>query len=154
VIDASTARFYMARRLSSTSLSLAADQSAGAARERDQSVQRELPFQVRKSQSDNGAEFPLAFRLEVEGRGMRYRYIAPRRPERNGKVEQESPRRQRGVVESPSCATLREAEAPLAAWERRHNHERFSLALEWRAPAAKLQLHLGSQAQPSITAAG
>jgi transposase len=50
-------------------------------------VQRALPFPIRKLQSDNGAEFPLAFSLIVQEAGIRYRYITPRRPEQNGKVE-------------------------------------------------------------------
>ena len=50
-------------------------------------VQAAFPFPIRKIQCDNGAEFPLAFRLAVEHAGIRHRYIKPRRPEQNGKVE-------------------------------------------------------------------
>ncbi len=46
-----------------------------------------LPFPIRKVQVDNGAEFSLAFALTVQQAGMRLRYIKPRWPEQNGKVE-------------------------------------------------------------------
>ena len=36
-------------------------------------------------------------------------------------------------------ATRSEAEAPLADWERRYNHERLSLALHGLTPVEKLQ---------------
>ena len=42
---------------------------------------------IRKIQTDHGAEFAFAFVLAVERRGIRHRYIRPRCPEQNGKVE-------------------------------------------------------------------
>src|SRR5262245_7572629 len=48
---------------------------------------RALPFRIRKLQCDNGREFPLEFVLAVEAAGIRHRYIRPRRPQQNGKVE-------------------------------------------------------------------
>ena len=50
-------------------------------------LQRALPFRIRKLQCDNGREFPLDFVLAVEAAGIRHRYIRPRRPQQNGKVE-------------------------------------------------------------------
>jgi transposase InsO family protein len=46
-----------------------------------------LPFPIRKLQCDNGHEFPSASRLVVQALGIRHRYIKPRRPQQNGKVE-------------------------------------------------------------------
>ena len=46
-----------------------------------------FPFAIKKLQCDNGGEFPLAFKLAVEAAGIRHRYIKPRRPQQNGKVE-------------------------------------------------------------------
>jgi len=48
---------------------------------------RALPFRMRKLQCDNGREFPLEFVLAVQAAGIRHRYIRPRRPQQNGKVE-------------------------------------------------------------------
>ena len=47
----------------------------------------EMPFPIRKMQVDDGTEFPLAFALTCQELGVRVRYIKPRRPEQNGKVE-------------------------------------------------------------------
>jgi len=46
-----------------------------------------MPFPIRQLQCDNGTEFPLDFALTVQAAGIRHRYITPRRPEQNGKVE-------------------------------------------------------------------
>ena len=46
-----------------------------------------FPFQIRKIQVDNGTEFPLLFALTCQDLGVRVRYIRPRRPQQNGKVE-------------------------------------------------------------------
>jgi transposase InsO family protein len=45
-----------------------------------------MPFPIRLLQTDNGPEFPLAFRLSVQEAGIEHRYIRPRRPaaEREG----------------------------------------------------------------------
>ena len=85
-----------------------------------------------------GQEFPFAFALAVEALGIRHRYIKPRRPQQNGKVErshridhEEFRGRQR--FDDFAAATV-----GLRAWETRYNHERFSLALQGRTPAEKL----------------
>lgn len=48
---------------------------------------RVVPFRIRRLQTDNGPEFSLAFRLSVQEAGIEHRYIRPRRPQQNGKVE-------------------------------------------------------------------
>ena len=50
-------------------------------------LRRGFPFPIHKLQSDNGAEFSLAFSLAAQEAGIRHRYIRPRRPQQNGKVE-------------------------------------------------------------------
>jgi len=50
-------------------------------------LRRVLPFPIQKVQTDNGAEFSFGFVLAVLQGGMRHRYIKPRRPQQNGKVE-------------------------------------------------------------------
>ena len=46
-----------------------------------------LPFSIQKVQTDHGTEFSFDFVLAVELAGLRHRYIKPRRPQQNGKVE-------------------------------------------------------------------
>ena len=50
-------------------------------------LRRAFPFPIRRLQCDNGQEFPFEFALAVEAAGIRHRYIRPRRPQQNGKVE-------------------------------------------------------------------
>jgi len=102
-------------------------------------LQRDLPFPIRKLQCDNGSEFPLAFKLAVEAAGIRHRYIKPRRPEQNGKVERSHRVDEEEFWSQHDFATRTDADAPLADWERRYNHERFSLALQGCTPVEKLQ---------------
>jgi transposase InsO family protein len=101
-----------------------------------------LPFAIRKIQCDNGSEFPLAFRLAVEAAGMRHRYIKPRRPQQNGKVERSHRIDGEEFWDLHEFTDRADAEPRLRDWERRYNHERFSLALEGRTPAEKLAAKL------------
>jgi transposase InsO family protein len=52
----------------------------------DYVVQR-LPFPVETIQTDNGAEFQTAFHWHVLDKGIAHKYIKPRTPRLNGKVE-------------------------------------------------------------------
>jgi transposase InsO family protein len=99
-----------------------------------------FPFTIRKIQCDNGSEFPLAFQLAVavEAAGMRHRYIKPRRPQQNGKVERSHRIDSEEFWSRHEFTDRGDAEPKLRDWERRYNHERFSLALAGRTPAEKL----------------
>jgi len=101
-------------------------------------LRRAFPFPIRKLQCDNGFEFPLAFALEVMRAGIAHRYIRPRRPQQNGKVErshridnEEFWSRQRPPNYEAAVVALRE-------WEQSYNSERFSMALKGRTPAERL----------------
>ena len=50
-------------------------------------VLERLPFPVQIIQTDNGAEFQSAFHYHVLDKGVGHRYIKPRTPRLNGKVE-------------------------------------------------------------------
>src|SRR5213594_1702914 len=101
-------------------------------------LQRALPFRIRKLQCDNGREFPLDFVLAVEAAGIRHRYIRPRRPQQNGKVERSHRIDQEEFWGRHRFTDFDEATTALRAWERTYNYERFSLALQGRTPAEKL----------------
>lgn len=103
-----------------------------------------LPFSIRKIQCDNGPEFPLAFRLAVEAAGMRHRYITPRRPEQNGKVERSHRIDSQEFWDQHAFAERAEADAALRSWEHRYNYQRFSLALGGLTPAEKLATKVAS----------
>lgn len=102
-------------------------------------LRRALPFPIKKLQCDNGSEFPLAFKLAVEAAGIKHRYIKPRRPQQNGKVERSHRIDEEEFWSRHEFAVSDDAEAPLAAWERCYNHDRFSVALGGRTPVEKLE---------------
>ena len=107
-------------------------------------LRRTLPFVIKKLQCDNGSECPLAFKLAVEQLGIRHRYIKPRRPQQNGKVERSHRIDDEEFWSRHDFEVQAEAEGPLADWEERYNHDRFSLALHGRTPAEKLQAVLAT----------
>jgi hypothetical protein len=92
-------------------------------------VQRAFPFPIRKVQSDNG---------------IRYRYIKPRHPQQNGKVERSHRTDQKKFWGRHRFDDFDRAVAALTAWEHHYNYDRFSLALHGQTPAEKLArlLHL------------
>lgn len=101
-------------------------------------LHRALPFPIKKLQCDNGSEFSLAFKLAVEAAGIKHRYIKPRRPQQNGKVERSHRIDDEEFWSRHNFDTGDDAEGPLAAWERHYNHDRFSVALGGRTPVEKL----------------
>ena len=50
-------------------------------------LRRAFPFRIKRLQCDHGQEVSFAFVLAVQAAGIRHRYIRPRRPQQNGKVE-------------------------------------------------------------------
>ena len=110
-----------------------------------------LPFQIRKIQVDNGTEFPLAFALSCQDLGVRVRYIRPRRPEQNGKVERSHRVDEEEFWGRYTGQDFDAASEALAAWEYRYNHDRFSMALHGRTPMEKLAALL---APPLVMAPG
>ncbi len=50
-------------------------------------VRQVFPVPIRRIQTDRGTEFAFGFVLAVQRAGITHRYIRPRRPDQNGKVE-------------------------------------------------------------------
>jgi transposase InsO family protein len=102
-------------------------------------VRRALPFPIHQLQCDNGTEFSLDFALTVQEAGIRLRYIRPRRPQQNGKVERSHRIDNEEFWRREAPSHFGTAVPALQAWERRYNFERFSVALHGETPAEKLQ---------------
>ena len=109
-------------------------------------LQGAFPFRIRQLQTDNGNEFSLAFRLTVEEAGIeyRYRYIRPRRPQQNGKVERSHRVDHEEFSSRQRLTSYGQAESALRAWEQHYNVERFSMALQGQTPAEKLAARLAA----------
>jgi len=97
-----------------------------------------FPFPIQRLQCDHGQEFSFAFVLGVEAAGIRHRYIRPRRPQQNGKVERSHRIDQEEFWGRQRFPDFEAAAAALRGWETRYTYERFSLALPGRTPAEKL----------------
>jgi transposase InsO family protein len=113
-----------------------------------------MPFPIRKLQSDNGVEFPLDFALTVQAAGIRHRYITPRRPEQNGKVERSHRIDDEEFWQRQSFASFDDAAGALEAWERRYNNDRFSMALRGHTPAEMLALKRSGPRSDQIVSTG
>src|SRR5262245_12810214 len=98
-----------------------------------------MPFPIRKIQCDNGSEFPLEFSLSVQAAGIRHRYITPRRPEQNGKVERSHRIDDEEFWQRHSFASFDDAVVALEGWERPTTMSAF----RWRSadrPRARCSL--------------
>lgn len=76
--------------------------------------------------------------LAVQALGIRHRYIKPRRPQQNGKVERSHRIDQEEFWGRHQFPEFEAAATALLTWERRYNYERLSLAIQGRTPAEKL----------------
>jgi transposase InsO family protein len=101
-------------------------------------ISRGFPFPIRKLQTDRDAEFPFTFLLAVERRGIRHRYIQPRRPDQNGKVERSHRIDAEEFWGRHSFERFAAADVALRDWERLYNEVRFAMALKGRTPVEKL----------------
>jgi len=113
-----------------------------------------MPFPIRKLQCDNGTAFPLEFALTVQAAGIRHRDITPRRPEQNGKVERRHRIDDEEFWQRESFSCFDDATVGLEAWERRYNHERFSMALRGHMPSEILAAKLSEQATNQVASPG
>jgi len=101
-------------------------------------VRRQLPFAIRRVQTDHGSEFAFAFVLAVEQAGIQHRYIRPRCPQQNGKVERSHRIDAEEFWDRHEFAGFEEAAPAVRDWEQVYNYQRFSMALHGRTPAEKL----------------
>jgi len=90
----------------------------------------------------------------VQAAGIRHRYITPRRPEQNGKVERSHRIDDEEFWQRESLACFDDATVALDAWERRYNYERFSMALRGHTPAEILASKLRAQANTQLVSTG
>lgn len=84
----------------------------------------------------------MAFVLSAQAAGIRHRYIQPRRPQQNGKVERSIRIDSEEFWSRVSFPDFAAAVPALHAWEQAYTHDRFSLALRGLTPAEKLAAKL------------
>ena len=105
-------------------------------------VLSKLPFKVAYIQTDNGAEFQQLFRWHVQDKGIIHRYIKPKTPRLNGKVErshridnEEFYKLLDGVV----ISSVDEFNERLDQWETYYNYQRPHGSLGGETPYERLK---------------
>ena len=88
------------------------------------------------------------FAVRCRELGIRVRYIKPRRPQQNRKVERSHRIDEQEFWTRHLGTDFNEATVALAAWAHRYNHDRFSMALHGRTPMEKLAAVFARRAPP------
>src|SRR5262249_51296291 len=101
-------------------------------------VRRAMPFPIRKIQTDHGTEFSFGFVLAIERAGIRHRYIQPRRPAQNGKVERSHRVDAEEFWGRHAFELFEAAAAALRQWDRVYHERRCWRGWTGRTPAEKL----------------
>jgi transposase InsO family protein len=113
-------------------------------------VLERLPFQVQVIQTDNGSEFGSAFHYHVLDKGVGHRYIKPRTPRLNGKVERSHRIDAEEFYRLLDGAVIDDAKVfnnKLQEWEDYYNYHRPHGGLGGQTPYERLRI----KTQPSPT---
>jgi len=109
------------------------------------SVLSKLPFRIDCVQTDNGAELQQLFKWHIEDQGIKHKYIKPRTPHLNGKVErshriddEEFYKQLEGIV----ISDMDEFNKRLAHWQNYYNYHRPHGSLGGETPYEKLKSRL------------
>ena len=100
-------------------------------------VLERLPFSVQVVQTDNGAEFQSAFHYHVLDKGVGHRYIKPRTPRLNGKVERShriDAEEFYALIDGVVIDDARVFNNKLREWEDYYNYHRPTAASAARRP--------------------
>lgn len=106
-------------------------------------VLEKLPFQVQVIQTDNGSEFGSSFHYHVLDKGVGHRYIKPRTPRLNGKVERSHRIDAEEFYRLLDGAVIDDAEVftrKLQEWEDYYNYHRPHGGLDGQTPYERLRL--------------
>ncbi|NQV16644.1 IS481 family transposase [bacterium] len=87
-------------------------------------VVEKFPFRIHTIQTDRGHEFQALFHWHVEDNGMQHRYIRPRTPQLNGKVERSHRTDQEEFYQMLSYKDDVDLGQKLNAWENFYNFDR------------------------------
>ena len=105
-------------------------------------VMERLPFQVQVIQTDNGPEFGSSFHYHVLDQGVGHRYIKPRTPRLNGKVERSHRIDAEEFYRLLDGAVIDDAKVfndKLREWEEYYNYDRPHGGLGGQTPYERLR---------------
>ena len=112
-----------------------------------------LPFQVQVIQTDNGSEFGSSFHYHLLDKGVGHRYIKPRTPRLNGKVERSHRIDAEEFYRLLEGAVIDDANVfnnKLRQWEDYYNYHRPHGALGGQTPYERLRLKTQPPSKPRI----
>ncbi len=105
-------------------------------------VLERLPFGVQVIQTDNGSEFGSSFHYHVLDKGVGHRYIKPRTPRLNGKVERSHRIDAEEFYRLLDGAVIDDAKVfnnKLQEWEDYYNYHRPHGGLDGQTPYERLR---------------
>ncbi len=103
---------------------------------------KQLPFAIRKIQTDNGNEFGMNFTWHLADLGITHRKIRPGKPEENGKVERSHKTDTQEFYEREIFQDVKILIRKLRDWEQEYNYYRPHMALGGQTPYEYLQKKL------------
>ena len=96
-------------------------------------IQR-FPFRIQQIRTDRGHEFQAKFHWHVEDLGIEHKYIKPRSPQLNGKVERSHRSDQEEFYQLLTYKDDVDLEAKLEEWEKFYNFSRPHGAHKGKTP--------------------
>jgi transposase InsO family protein len=105
-------------------------------------VIEKFPFRINTIQTDNGHEFQSKFHWHVEDLGMRHRFIKPRTPQLNGKVERSHLTDKREFYQLLNYTDDVDLNKKLLDWEQFYNFDRPHGGLKGKTPYEVLKSKL------------
>ncbi len=108
-------------------------------------VLTQMPFQVQIVRTDNGSEFQSGFHWHCLDKGLQHRYIKPRSPRLNGKVERSHKTDDEEFYGGLTYASTEELNTKLQRWQDYYNYQRPHWALGSQTPYERLQTVLQKQ---------
>lgn len=102
-------------------------------------VINKFPFRIHPIQTDNGHEFQSRFHWHLNDLGVHHRYIKPRIPKHNGKVERSHKTDKMEFYQLLHYTDDVDLNAKLAEWEAFYNYARPHAAMNGKTPYERLK---------------
>lgn len=117
-------------------------------------VVEKFPFRIQTIRTDNGHEFQAKFHWHVEDLGMTHRYIKPRTPRLNGKVERSHLTDKEEFYQLLTYTDDVDLNAKLREWESFYNYHRPHSSHGGKTPYEVLKEKMQAAGQEAVPSTG